>query len=100
MEDFWYGMEENCQYGIWKNRLPFHTMPCFSNVADAFMFIYFIPIPDLQCVYATQLFPRDDARKNSAETHWSRHAQIFGTEVRDKKRVKKQFTVEVKNRTL
>ena len=20
-------MEENCQYGIWKNRLPFHTMP-------------------------------------------------------------------------
>ena len=28
MEDFWYGMEENCQYGIWKNRLPFHTMPC------------------------------------------------------------------------
>ena len=23
------GMEDNCQYGIWKNRLPFHTMPCF-----------------------------------------------------------------------
>ena len=22
------GIEENCQYGIWKNRLPFHTMPC------------------------------------------------------------------------
>ena len=21
------GMEENCQYGIWKNRLPFHIMP-------------------------------------------------------------------------
>ena len=21
------GMEENCQYGIWKIRLPFHTMP-------------------------------------------------------------------------
>ena len=21
------GMEENCQYGKWKNRLPFHTMP-------------------------------------------------------------------------
>ena len=20
-------MEENCQYGIWKNHLPFHTMP-------------------------------------------------------------------------
>ena len=28
MEDFWYEIEENCQYGIWKNRLPFHTMPC------------------------------------------------------------------------
>ena len=27
-EDFWYGMEENCQYGIWKNRLPFHSTPC------------------------------------------------------------------------
>ena len=22
------GIKENCQYGIWKNRLPFHTMPC------------------------------------------------------------------------
>ena len=22
------GMEENCQYGIWKNRLPFHSIPC------------------------------------------------------------------------
>ena len=21
------GMEENCQYGIWKNRLTFHSMP-------------------------------------------------------------------------
>ena len=28
LEDFWYGMEENCQYGIWKNRLPFHSIPC------------------------------------------------------------------------
>ena len=28
MEDFWYGMKENCQYGIWKNRLPFHSIPC------------------------------------------------------------------------
>ena len=24
------GMEKNCQYGIWKNRLPFHTMPCLQ----------------------------------------------------------------------
>ena len=22
------GLEENCQYGIWKNRLPFHSVPC------------------------------------------------------------------------
>ena len=22
------GMEENCQYGIRKNRLPFHSIPC------------------------------------------------------------------------
>ena len=22
------GMEENCQNGIWKNRLPFHSIPC------------------------------------------------------------------------
>ena len=21
-------MDENCQYGIWKNHLPFHAMPC------------------------------------------------------------------------
>ena len=24
----WNGMEENCKYGIWKNRLPFHSIPC------------------------------------------------------------------------
>ena len=23
---FWYGMEENCHYGIWKNRLPYHAL--------------------------------------------------------------------------
>ena len=22
------GMEKNCLYGIWKNRLPFHSIPC------------------------------------------------------------------------
>ena len=22
------GMEKNCQYGIWKNHLPFHSIPC------------------------------------------------------------------------
>ena len=22
------GMKENCQCGIWKNRLPYHTIPC------------------------------------------------------------------------
>ena len=22
------GMEENLRYGIWENRLPFHSMPC------------------------------------------------------------------------
>ena len=26
------GMEENCQYGIWKNRLPFHTMPSLWDI--------------------------------------------------------------------
>ena len=29
-------MEENCQYGIWKNRLPFHIMP-WSCVPSNFM---------------------------------------------------------------
>ena len=24
------GIDENIQYGIWKNRLPFHTMPWIS----------------------------------------------------------------------
>ena len=27
------GMEENCRYGIWKNRLPFHSIPCPVAVA-------------------------------------------------------------------
>ena len=31
MEWKWNGMEENCQCGIWKNRLPFHSLP--SSVA-------------------------------------------------------------------
>ena len=36
MEDFWYGMEmeETYQYGIWKNRFPFHSIPCPSRCAD------------------------------------------------------------------
>ena len=25
------GMEENCQYGIWKNRLPFHSISCSAG---------------------------------------------------------------------
>ena len=25
------GMEENCQNGIWKKCLPFHTMPCSTE---------------------------------------------------------------------
>ena len=32
MEDFWYGMEENCHYGIWKNCPPFHTMRWCQDV--------------------------------------------------------------------
>ena len=32
------GMEENCQYGIWKNRLPFYAMPCRSVLS----FVYTI----------------------------------------------------------
>ena len=32
-EHFKNGMEDNCQYGIWKSRLPFHTMPWVSDEA-------------------------------------------------------------------
>ena len=31
MEDFYNGMEENCQYGIWQKRLPFHSIPCSAG---------------------------------------------------------------------
>ena len=64
------------------------------------MFMYCIPIPNLQCVCATQPFPRNDAQKNSTETHWLGHTQNFGPEVKDKEgrgRVKKQFTVQIKS---
>ena len=27
-------MEENCRYGIWKNRLPFHSVPCRDNYSS------------------------------------------------------------------
>ena len=32
----WIGneMDENCQYEIWKNRLPFHTMPCQQHKSN------------------------------------------------------------------
>ena len=30
--------EENCKYGIWKNRLPFHTMPCYSFIHRHLLF--------------------------------------------------------------
>ena len=39
------------------------------------MFMYYVPLPNLQCVYATQPFPRNDTRKNSTETHCSGHTQ-------------------------
>ena len=63
------------------------------------MIVYCIAIPNLECVCATQLFPRDDSRKqkNSADTDWSGHTPRSGPEVKDKEgKVKKQFTVEVK----
>ena len=28
------GMEENCRYGIWKNRLPFHFIACPACMAS------------------------------------------------------------------
>ena len=27
-------MDENCQYGIWKIRLPFHAMPCRQHKSN------------------------------------------------------------------
>ena len=38
MEDFGYGMEENCQYGIWKNCLPFHSILCPAFDTEAMLF--------------------------------------------------------------
>ena len=33
------GMEKNCRYGIWKNRLPFHSIPCPGYHSFNFFFI-------------------------------------------------------------
>ena len=30
----WNGVEENCQNGIWKNCLPFHTIPCRQHKSN------------------------------------------------------------------
>ena len=48
MED---GMEKNCRYGIWKNRLPFHSITCpachrsrdvlLSNVKKSLRYLFF-----------------------------------------------------------
>ena len=27
-------MDENCQYGVWKNRFPFHAMPCRQHKSN------------------------------------------------------------------
>ena len=34
------GMDENCQHGIWKNRLPFHTMPCSQSCEENSVMIF------------------------------------------------------------
>ena len=28
-------MKENCLYGMWKNRLPFHTMPWVPDTTES-----------------------------------------------------------------
>ena len=35
-----YGMEENCPYEIWKNRLPFYSIPCPGKKNIALIFLY------------------------------------------------------------
>ena len=30
--------EKYCQYGIWKNRLPFHAIPCPDHQSTGFEF--------------------------------------------------------------
>ena len=43
MED---GMEKNCRYGIWKNRLPFHSITC-PVARNVFALTTFVLLPFL-----------------------------------------------------
>ena len=40
---FQYGMEEILQYGIWKNRLPFHSIACSGCQACTMPRLYIPP---------------------------------------------------------
>ena len=37
-------MEENCQYGIWKNRLPFHIMPTRQHKSNKIAYKVNLPV--------------------------------------------------------
>ena len=56
--------------------------------------MYCTPIPNLQCVYATQPFPRDAARKNSAEIHEPRHTPRSGPKVKDREAKAKNSSLD------
>ena len=36
-------MNENCQNGIWKNRLPFHAMPCRQHKSNKIAYKVYLP---------------------------------------------------------
>ena len=45
------GMEENCLYGIWKNRLPFHTMSCRQHKSNKTAYKVNLPVFFLHLIH-------------------------------------------------
>ena len=44
-----YEMEEILQYGIWKNRLPFHSMPCPPPIFQLAGFLLYTTVKCRHC---------------------------------------------------
>ena len=60
-------MEKNCQYGIWKNRLPFHSIPCPAQIWERTT--ENLKIGKLSVAYARRITQKSTSKQSWAESY-------------------------------
>ena len=75
-------MDENCQYGIWKNRLPFHAMPCRQHKLNKIAYkvnltAFFLKLNTISCFILSRDVEAEAVkflwkRKHFDEKNWKR----------------------------